>query len=410
MTPIRAIVRSGAGWFLPLLFALSCLFATRSTFRSGYLAGDIAQSSVGLYLAAPMTAAFMALQYRGFTHLIRPLRLTRSGLRVALRAWWPLLLGAPTTLCLAVAVTARAVPNDLPAWSLTLIDFMTVLTAALTGLACAWALPTVVAVPLVTMLWFVWIGYGPASTNPLVHNLDSTFGCCSSDTRPATVAIRATLLLLLVISLGIGCLLASSRSARIPRPLVATALTVLVLAGFGAGVAVLRTSGQPLNLTATEQRSTPLACRTEQSLEVCLWPENRDRTAALAAMVSQLNPKLQRLGMDTIHSLTQANRKREAVSVEAGAGISQQDMRLGVAVGYVDLQSGCRGASGSARDPLVALVALLTGMRPDDVTTRIGSRAATEAENALAQGEDAPEAVGVWFREGLRNVHCVPPR
>lgn len=410
MTPIRAIVRSGAGWFLPLLFALSCLFATRSTFRSGYPAGDIAQSSVGLYLAAPMTAAFMALQYRGFTHFIRPLRLTRSGLRVALRAWWPLLLGAPTTLCLAVAVTAGAIPNDLPSWSLIIIDFMTVLAAALTGLACAWALSAVVAVPLAAMLWLVWVASGPASTNLLVHNLDSTFGCCSSDTRPAMVAISATLLLLLVISLGIGCLLASSRSPRIPRPLVATALTVLIVAGFGAGVAVLHTSGQELNLTATEPRTTQLACRTDQRVEVCLWPENRDRTAALAAVVSQLNPKLQRLGMDTIHSLTQANRKREAVSVEAGAGISQLDMRVGVAVGYVDLQSGCRGASGTSRDQLVALVALLTGLRPDDVTARSGPRAVAGAETALAQGQDSPEAVGVWFSEGLRSVQCVPPR
>jgi hypothetical protein len=336
--------------------------------------------------------------------------MTRSGLLVALRAWWPLLLGAPTTLCLAVAVTAQAVPKDLPACFLTLIDFMTVLTAALSGLACAWALPTVVAVPLVAILWFVWIGYGPASTNPLVHNLDSTFGCCSSDTRPAVVAIRATLLLLLVVSAGIGCLLASSRSTRIPRPLVATALTLLVVTGFGAGAAVLRASGERLTLTATEPRTTPLACRTEQDLEVCLWPENRDRTAALAAVVTQLNPQLHRLGMNTIHSLTQAHRRRGAVSVEAGADISQQDMRLGVAVGYVDLQSGCHGADGPARDRLVALVALLTGMGPEDVETRLGSRAAAGAERALTQGHGTPEAVGVWFRKSLRNVHCVPPR
>jgi hypothetical protein len=309
-----------------------------------------------------------------------------------------------------VAVTAGAVPNDLPAWSLTLIDFMTVLTAALTGLACAWALPTVVAVPLVAILWFVWIGYGPASTNLLVHNMDSTFGCCSSDTRPAIVAVRATLLLLLVVSLGIGCLLASSQSARIPRPLIATALTILLVAGFGAGFAVLQTSGQRLNLTATEPRTTPLACSTGPSLEICLWPENRGRTAALSAVVSQLNPQLQRMGMDTIHNLTQANRKREAVSVEAGTRLSPQDLRVGVAVGYVDLQSRCRGASGPARDQSVALVARLTGLRPDDITTRLGARAVAAAEKALAQGQDAPEAVGVWFHDSLRNVHCVQPR
>lgn len=409
MTPIRAIVRSGAAWFLPLMFALSSWYGARFTFRLGYPAGDIAQSSVGLYVAAPMTAAFMALQYRGFTPLIRPLRITRSGLLVVLRAWWPLLLGAPTTLCLAVVVAAGAVPNDLPSWSLILIDFMTVLTAALTGLACAWALPAVVAVPLAAMLWFVWVAYGPASTNLLVHNLASTFGCCSSDTRPAMVAIRATVFLLLVISLGIGCLLASSRSARIPRPLVSTVLTLLVVAGVGVGVAVLRTSGEPLTLTATEPRTTPLVCRTEQGVEVCLWPENRERTAALAAIVGEVNPQLQRLGMNTIHSLTQANGNREAASVEAGAGLSQQDLRVGVAAGYVDLQSGCRGATGPARDQLVALVALLTGMRSDDVATRLGARAASGAEDALAQGQGSPEAVGVWFREGLPTVHCVPP-
>jgi len=163
-------------------------------------------------VAAPLTAAFMAFQYRGFTNLLGPLRMRRPGLLVVLRAWWPLILGAPTTLCLAVLVTAGAVPNDLSSWLLITIDFVTVLSAALTGLACAWVFPAVVAVPMVSILWFVWIGYGPASTNLLVHNLASTFGCCTSDTRPAMVAVRGTLLLLLVISLGIGLLLTSSRS------------------------------------------------------------------------------------------------------------------------------------------------------------------------------------------------------
>lgn len=410
MTPIRAIVRSGAAWFLPLLFALACLFATRSTFRSGYSAGDIAQASVGLYVAAPLTAAFMAFQYRGFTNLLGPLRMRRPGLLVVLRAWWPLILGAPTTLCLAVLVTAGAVPNDLSSWLLITIDFVTVLSAALTGLACAWVFPSVVAVPMVSILWFVWIGYGPASTNLLVHNLASTFGCCSSDTRPAMVAVRGTLLLLLVISLGVGLLLASSRFVRFPRPLVATALTVLLVAGFASGVATLRTSGERLNLTATEARTTPLACDSEQGLEVCLWPENRARAAEVAAAVSQLNPKLQGLGMDTISRLTQANRGSDAVSVEAGQGISQEDLRLGIAVGYVALHSDCPAASGPARDQLTALVALLSGLQPEDVTARLGRQATTEAEQALARGQKSPEVVGAWFREGLRKVDCVPRR
>ena len=410
MTPIRTIVRSGATWFLPLMFALSSWYGARFTIRFGYPVSDIAQSSVGLYVAAPMTAAFVAFQYRGFTNLLGPLRMRRSGLLVVLRAWWPLLLGAPLTLCLAVLVAARALPNDITTWSLILIDFMTVLVAALTGLACAWVLPAVVAVPLVSLSWFVWIAYGPASSNLLVHNLASTFGCCTSDTRPAMAAVRGTLLLLLVISLGIGLLLASSRFARFSRLLVATALTVLLVAGVASGVATLSTSGERLNLTATEARTTPLACDTEQGLEVCLWPENRARATELAAAVSQLNPKLQGLGMNTISRLTQANRRSDAVTVEAGQGISQEDLRLGIAVGYVDLRSDCPAASGPARDQLTALVGLLTGLQPEDVAARLGRQATTEAVQALARGQKSPEVVGAWFREGLRKVDCVPRR
>lgn len=407
MTPIRTITRCGASWFLPLVFVLSCLFAARSTFLSGYPAGDIAQSSVGLYAAAPMTAAFMALQYRGFAQLTGPLRMARSGWWAALRAWWPLLLGAPVTLCLAVTATARSVPDDLSSWSLMLIDFMTVLAAALTGLACSWALPTVVAVPLVALTWFVWIGYGPASTNLVVHNLASTFGCCSPDTRPATVAVRATLLLLFLLSLGIGCLLAPSRSARIPRPVVAAALAAVVLVAFGGGVAVLRTSGQQLNLTATEARTTPLTCSDEQGLPVCLWPEGRDNSDALAAVVRRLNPQLRARGMAPVVRLTQAHRTPAAVSVEAGQGITEQDMRLGVAVGYVDLQTGCpRGSSGPARDQAAALVALLAGLRAEDVSGRIRPEATAAAAQALARGKGSPASVGAWFRERVRSVRC----
>lgn len=410
MTPIRATVRSGAAWFLPLVFALACLFAAPSTIRSGYPAGDIAQSSIGLYIAAPMTAAFVALQYRGFTQLVRPLRLRRSGLLVVLRAWWPLLLGGPATLCIAVVVTAGAVPNDSASWSLILIAFMTVLAAALTGLACAWALPAVIAIPTVAVGWFAWVSYGPASTNLVVHNLTSTFGCCNSNVRPASVAVRATLLMLGVISVGIGCLLASSRSVRIPRPLIATTLTILLAAGLATGVATLRISGQRLNLTATEPRTSPLACRTEQGLEVCLWPENRARAVALAAAVSQLNPALTRLGMPPVRGVTQAHRDSGAVNVQAGKGISEQAMRLGIAVGYVELQSHCREAIGPAWDQVAALVALLTGLRPEEVAARLDPEAVTKAEQALTRGQDSPGAVEAWFLGNLGKVQCAPSR
>lgn len=406
MTPVRALTRTGAAWFVPLMFALSCLFATRSTFPSGYPAGDLAQSSVGLYVAAPLSAAFMALQYRGFTHLITPLRVTRSGVVVAFRAWWPLLLGPPAALVMAVMVTAGAFPNDLAAWSLVFIDFLTVLTAVLTGLVFAWAIPTVVAVPLVAVLWFVWIGYGPASTSTLVHNLDSTFGCCSSDTRPATVAVQATVLLLTVITVGIGCLLASPRAPRFPRPPVAAALTLLIVAAFASGVAMLRTADQPLNLTATEPRTTPLSCRAIDGVEVCLWPENRDRAETVAAVVAKLNPELTSVGMRPINALTQANRNADAVSVEAGEGLSEQEIRLGVVFGYIDLQSGCRGTVGPARDRVAAFVGLLAGAPPDELATRFGSSSMAAARLALAQLQEAPKTGGVWFRRELSEVDC----
>lgn len=410
MNPLRTLTRTGAAWFVPLVFALSCLFATRSTFASGYPAGDLAQSSVGLYVAAPLSAAFMALQYRGFTRLVSPLRMTRPGVLVTFRAWWPLLVGPPTALCLAVMVTAGAVPNDLAAWWLIFIDFLTVFTAVLTGLVCAWAISPVVAVPLVAVLWFVWIGYGPASTNPLVHNLDSTFGCCTSDTRPAAVAVRATVLLLLVISVGIGCLLASPRMPRFPRPLVAATLALLLGAGFGAGVSVLQTADAPLNLTATEPRTTPLSCRSLNALKICLWPENRDQSETLAKVVRELNPKLQSLGLDTVEALTQANRNERAVSVEAGERLSVQDLRLGVVSGYVDLQSGCRGAVGPARDQAVAFIALHAGLESDVLKQRFGPRSVAEAQKALSRQHVPRYAEGEWFRAELREIDCVPPR
>jgi hypothetical protein len=334
----------------------------------------------------------------------------RRGLPVTLSAWWPVVLGAPVTVCLAVVITARDVPLDGSAWSLLLIDFLTMFDCVMTGLAFAWALPVVIAVPSVTVLWFMWLGYGPSTDSELLHNLSSTFAaCCDSATQPASIALRSTLALVGVIGLGICLLLLPIRWTRITRVVLAPAVLCIVGLGVGVGAGLAGSSAEPLTLQALEPRTTALVCGEHQGVRLCLWPENTDRSDELAAIITTLNENLSAWGLEQISNVSQADPDGLAVSVRSGDQLTNQDLRYSLASGYFDQQAGCVGAVGPARDERVALISIGAGISPTDLLGRFGPEPGEAAQRQLKQVASSPSSVKNWILDGTRALHCETP-
>lgn len=401
-----AVRWTSSHWFLPALFAVTCVVAVQNTWRTGYPAGDLASASTGLVIGGPLVSAFVAWKFRGFARLVRPLRSRRPGTATVLGAWSPLLLGAPATVCCAVMVSAGQVPDDVPAWSLVLVCFVTTLACALVGLALTWALPAVVAIPVAALGWFFWLAWTGASDSPLLHNLNSTFtACCSPSTRPAPVAVLASLTLVGVVSSGVLLLVAPSRWFVRPRSVVAVAVAAILLLGFGSGAVVARSSADPLQLVPVEPRTTSLVCRTATQVQVCLWPENEQRAAELGEIVDRVNARLGLWHLRRIDLLAEARRESRAVGVVAAEHLTNADLRYSVAAGYVDHLAGCP-SSGVSRDERVALVALAAGLTESDLEGRVDPTAATVAAKQLADARTAPSSVRAWFVGALDPTQC----
>lgn len=410
MRPLTALRWTGSSWFLPALFAVSCLVGASDTIVTGYATADIASSSYALYIAGPVTAGYVAARFGTFPRFARPLRSRRSGLRVTFATWWPMLAGAPLVVCAAVLTTARSLPTDRWALSLLLIDFLTVMACAMLGLGFAWALPVVVAVPAVTVLWFLWLAYGPSTSDVLLHNLGPTFAaCCDTDARPATVAIEASLTVVGVTCLGVAVLLVPRRWASRSRLALAPIVLLLFPLGLGAGALLAQSSPAGLTLAALQPRTTPLQCQRLERVSVCLWPESRGRAHDLAAIASTTNPDLERWRLPPIDAITQSNRDSRAVSVQTGDQLTRDDLRYSLAAGYVDRQAGCVGGAGSERDERVALVSLAAGLTHGDLVARFGSRIAGVAQERWERAASSPTRIRAWFVAGLSTVRCGPP-
>ena len=170
MRAVTALRVTGAWWVLPLIFlGTSVLGSSVTPFLSGYPASDLASTSLALGLVAPVAGAFVAHAFRGFPKFMRSQPAVRSGLRVVLRQWWPLLLGIPAAACLGLLVAARAVPDDASSWSLLLLAFLTLLGFASMGLLASWGLPVVISVPLVAAVGFGWLSWIPSTDNVWLH-------------------------------------------------------------------------------------------------------------------------------------------------------------------------------------------------------------------------------------------------
>lgn len=397
---------TGCWIFLPALFAVtSAIGANALTVRSGYPTSDLAATSLSVGICGPILAGFVALRFRRFPRVARTLRAGRLGVQAVFGAWWPLLLGGPLSIVAGLILTARTVPVDAPSWAVVLVDFVTALACGMVGLALAWAVPTVLAVPLAAGVSYWWLSYTSTTGNALLHNMNSEFtSCCVPETTPSIGALVAGLTVTGLVTAGVVLLLVPRRWADRSRLLLMPAVAGVVAVSLGAGAAAVLTLIAHPTINAIQPRTTEMRCRSA-GVPTCVWPEDVGLLNRLQRVSRDLDHALSRWEFEPVGRLSQGVNDPSAVQV-GGGDLSLDDVRYSIAAGYVDRQAGCQGAFGRWRDIRVALIAMAAGLHRDKLADSFTSDAVDQAVTEFAIANKKPGEVRRWFTDVGENSPC----
>lgn len=398
---------TGGAWFLPALFALTCVLTAPGITPSGYSTADIADAGMNLGFAGPLLGAVAAWRFRGFTGFVAPLRSSRLGLAVVARAWWPLVLAAPVTFCAGVLVSARALPREGTAWSVLVVDGVVLVACAVLGMVLSWALPAVLAGPAILVLSFGWLNYTVASDHVLLYNMNSVLdGCCSTSEQPATGAVLAGIAVPGIAVLGPVLLVASVHWAR-RSWIVVTAVTMCALgAGLGVGAQIVHSMIDHPTFSPSEPRTTATRCFTQAAIDLCLWPEEASRGEQLGVLADRLNRSLVRWGEPPVARIDQRPGS-DAVHVLLTADLSESEVVTNLADGYLSRAIGCNTfAEGPAYDQRIALLDLAMGLSGDEVGQVYDRETAAVAETRWKAARTAPASTGQWLIEDVPADAC----
>ncbi|MGD9957958.1 hypothetical protein [Nocardioides sp.] len=408
MRLLVAARRSGVLWFLPVLFAFGSLHAVDAlATHSGYAVSDIASSSYVIYILCPLLAGYAAFSSREWARFHAPLRASRSGFRVALNAWGPLAFGGLIVVVSVVVLSAWVVPLDAMTWLVLMLDAATVLACVLLGLAAGWALPVVVAAPVVAMATFVWISYFPATGNEFLHYLTPTLtGCCAQSIQPSAVAARSILLIATTVSVGVIVMLSPRRWSRRPRWIVGVTVLLVVGTAFGLAATSLELSDEHLLLTTVQPRTGALTCSTTEEVEVCVWPDGKAQAAVIADIAIDMNSRLWKWDFPEITEAGNGPRTGERVMVESTPTINSATVGYSLARGYVRLHLACDQGGRQFIDPRVAFLAMgAGGATAKDLTGEYSPEDIAVASGWLDRADDGA-ATSNWFFDDHDAEQC----
>ncbi|MFD8479993.1 hypothetical protein [Kitasatospora sp. NPDC059673] len=265
----------------------------------GYWESVTAQSSFLLGFTAPACAACAA--WEGTR--VRASRVldgapVRSAAAIAAWRMLPVLAMGLIAVLLPLALLAPEAAGSPGGPTLSILGSELLVVAAHTalGYAAGHSLPTLLAVPLVTVTSFVWMAY-PASLNTLWvrqlngHNFSE---CCALDQQVSYRALAAAGL----VALGViaGALLWLAGTAWLLR----TASALAVAAALTAGSLV----AMPLGYQASVARDESLLRCDSGRPQLCLWPEQREAGADIRAWADQAHAQLAAAGVQGSGRLT----------------------------------------------------------------------------------------------------------
>ncbi|MET0820258.1 MAG: hypothetical protein ABWY58_04790 [Aeromicrobium sp.] len=370
--------------------------------RSGYAVGDLAAASYQLSLVGPLVAAYTAFRFSGFERFVRSLVPVRLGTVVVLRAWWPVVLGAPMSSVLALVLAAGAVPRDAVSWQIVGLVFATVLACACLGLGLARALPVALAVPAAAAIAYWWLVFPGAGDGVLLRNLNAGFVvCCTSATVPSPAMLGGSAVVAVVVTLGVMGLWLFPAWPSVGRPAAAAALVVVCAAAFVGGSVLVESSSTGPTFQAIERRTTAKACSDRSDVAVCVWPENASRVGTVARQVVAVNTRFERAGFDRITAVEEDPGPRSIGTVEFSVHrwMSTADVKYSVVAGYTRAHLACRTGDVDAEpSPLeVTAAGLVGGVPRAELTRRFGADTVAEASRAVG----SIAAARTWYEREL---------
>ncbi|MFF0295867.1 hypothetical protein ACFYST_18885 [Kitasatospora sp. NPDC004614] len=265
----------------------------------GYWESVTAQSSFLLGFTAPACAACAAWEgARVKASRVLGGAPVRSAAAIAGWRMLPVLAMGLIAVLLPLALLAPEAAGSPGGPTLSILGTELLVVAAHTalGYAAGHALPTLLAVPLVTVTSFVWMAY-PASLNTLWvrqlngHNLAE---CCALDQQVSYRALAATCLV--AVGLIAGALLRLAGAARPLRAVSALAVAAALTAGSLVAM--------PLGTRASVARDESLLRCDSGRPQLCLWPEQRKSEADIRTWADQAHAHLAAAGVQDSGRLT----------------------------------------------------------------------------------------------------------
>ncbi|CCH29648.1 hypothetical protein ABZ816_15125 [Actinosynnema sp. NPDC047251] len=291
MTPLLIALRRGSARVgVPMMVLLGLYAATRGDawpVDPGWTSGRMPRHGE---LLLPLVAAFAAWDVS---------RDRRAGSDLEARTYprspvpWLLLncLGAVLAglagWVVAVAVGEWNAPDTrAPYWSVVLLEPLWVVAAALVGAAAGRRLHRRLAAPIVAVVGWLGLAFGPAA-DPLVARLGPLgHECCDVASQPVAATVAGQWLW--VVALAFGAV-AVSALPEVGQSVAIAAVTLVV--GFLAVTVVRGTGGQ-----STEARRATEVCGSRDGVTVCMWPEHATSVAAWLGAIGRYRTLFADLG------------------------------------------------------------------------------------------------------------------
>src|SRR5690348_9736104 len=101
--------------------------------RSGYSVADLTTTGLEVGVVGPLTAGYLAFRLPPFLKTLSVGRPVLPPVRVLVRSWSLLVLGAPLAGVVAMISAARILPEEPVAWAVIGVAFLAVLACAALG-------------------------------------------------------------------------------------------------------------------------------------------------------------------------------------------------------------------------------------------------------------------------------------